>query len=246
MSSLSNLAARLPTEEFRLMAESRRVEIDFDDFRLGTPMYQAARCGKYDTIRELMRLGCMTINHPNRHGATPMHVAAGNGNFKCVQVLVEFGATVNVLDANQRSPLQYAVEGNHYQIVEFILTRCSLRPEFLTIPDHTGLTALHLAAARCDSNMIRLLVIAGCRDLEANDGDGYTPLSLVLQAPDPYDTAGILIMLGANTNLEIEEERQPEMMAILNQPISEAEISACRYDVFFSRSLTLELLQSIE
>ena len=69
----------------------------------------AARIGDIEWIRQLVKDGC-DVNAPDYDLRSPLHVAAAEGQLETVQVLLESGAAVHVVDRFGYTPLRDAVE----------------------------------------------------------------------------------------------------------------------------------------
>mmetsp|Transcript_6734 Transcript_6734/g.9304 ORF Transcript_6734/g.9304 Transcript_6734/m.9304 type:complete len:141 (+) Transcript_6734:1-423(+) len=61
------------------------------------------------------------INEKNKHGQTPLHYAAQQGNTSTVELLITHGGYVNVFTVDQNTPLHFAVAYKHKDTVEVLL-----------------------------------------------------------------------------------------------------------------------------
>ena len=69
------------------------------------------------------------LDRQNEEGATAMHVAAQKGNLRSLQVLVENGANIDILNKHSLCPLYLAVLNNHVECVRY-LTRADAKAFF--------------------------------------------------------------------------------------------------------------------
>lgn len=81
----------------------------------------AAEAGFLEMSKILLDSGA-SVNKQYQYGATPLYLAAENGHFEIVNMLLdEYGADPNLYDSGsliQCTPLMKAAENNHYKIVK--------------------------------------------------------------------------------------------------------------------------------
>eukprot|EP00252_Welwitschia_mirabilis_P004722 TRINITY_DN15015_c0_g2_i1.p1 TRINITY_DN15015_c0_g2~~TRINITY_DN15015_c0_g2_i1.p1 ORF type:complete len:461 (-),score=133.94 TRINITY_DN15015_c0_g2_i1:57-1439(-) len=92
-----------------------------------TALLSAAAAGSLGSVELLVKAGA----HVNVHagGATPMHIAADNGNVKMITCLLDAGADPNTTDEENLKPIQVAAAKGNRAIVEILFP--------LTSPDTT-------------------------------------------------------------------------------------------------------------
>ena len=90
---------------------------------------------------------------------TSLYDAAQDGDLGAVQELLDRGYPVNAFNEVERTPLHYAVLGEHFAVVEYLLRKGA------NINAHDepriGNTPLGEAASTCSLQMARLLVASG-------------------------------------------------------------------------------------
>ena len=88
-----------------------------------------------------------------------LHRAAEAGDLPAVRELLDRGCAVNAFDELGKTPLHYAVSGEHFAVVDCLLRRAA----DINAQDERviGDTPLGEAAASCSLRMARLLVAAG-------------------------------------------------------------------------------------
>ncbi|KAH1009350.1 hypothetical protein HUJ04_001716 [Dendroctonus ponderosae] len=117
-----------------------------------SPLHEAARRNYCDIIKMLSENNA-NIDLRNFYNATPLHVAAGgrkNGN--AVAVLLEQGASVDLVTDNLDLPLHKAAFSGNEQAVRLLY-----RKEFLIRKNRSGFTPLRLAEAFGRRSVVRIL-----------------------------------------------------------------------------------------
>jgi len=87
---------------------SRGIHVDREYHGI-TPLWVAARTGRYDVAEFLIRKGA-DVNFSDMRSETPLHLAARNGNMKLVQLLISKGADMDVKNIHGQTPLSIASE----------------------------------------------------------------------------------------------------------------------------------------
>ena len=98
-----------------------------------TPLMQAAEMQNLSIARLLLQREAR-INHAGRDGCTPLHIAVdisidgtlqngsrpGDEPIEFIQFLLEQGASLSLMDANGKTPLNWASAYNSKKVVEFL------------------------------------------------------------------------------------------------------------------------------
>lgn len=171
-----------------------------------SPLCWAAAHGYYETIRILLDNGARRDYRCRKFGRTPLSYAAeGLDTFhqcrsssaqcnyaKVTQILLDYGADVYTQDFGDRTPLYYAITGQHKEGLRLLLdsgvdanSRVS-RTEF----------ALHVASEYEDAAIPELLLSRGAW-VDMLDDHGRTPLSHAAEY-GRYQIARILLDTGAH------------------------------------------------
>ena len=142
-----------------------------------TPLMRSAMCGNTRSLRLLLEatadpevcksytalVGAAEENYPIIVGMLlearadpdlycPLFSAARDGNLECVRLLIAGKATVDASFVLGRTPLMQAAHGGNLRTVQLLLAS-SARCDRV---DGDGKTAMDLATARADVNMVRL------------------------------------------------------------------------------------------
>jgi hypothetical protein len=139
--------------------------------RITTPVAHAAVSDCEDMVRTLITQGS-DINTANRHGQTPLHLAADQGNSGVARTLLELGAMVDVPEtASGYTPLHYAAGHGHTDLCE-LLIRYGADPDTLT---GNMESPLHLAIEKGRTGVVGVLLKYHAR-LDIKNSNGLTPL----------------------------------------------------------------------
>lgn len=100
-------------------------------------------------------------------------MAAKNGHFEIVKLLVEHGAEIDDLTCaigNQElTPIHIAAKNGHASIVNFILLHCKIPSKVANVPlKQSGSTSLHLAAMGGHIETARILLASGANFFAKN------------------------------------------------------------------------------
>jgi hypothetical protein len=113
----------------------------------------------------------------------PLHGAAVRGNLASAQLLVERGAALDARDGMGRTPLMWAAQMGHREVVELLLAHGA---DANVVETFSGTTALMQAAAsdRGDLAIVEALLAAGA-DTSRVDEEGASALAWALRRGDP-------------------------------------------------------------
>ena len=128
-------------------------------------------------------------------------------------------------DSQGRNIIHYACYYNNLQQVQYLLSifkqqssllqnNDKLNTSLLDQPDIHGNTPLHIAASRGFSECVRLLILMGAFNMNAEDKFGRTPLHIAIQNKF-IDCSQILVQLGANIDVKDYKKRTPLHYACL-------------------------------
>ncbi|XP_061869403.1 protein phosphatase 1 regulatory subunit 12B isoform X5 [Colius striatus] len=162
-----------------------------------TALHQACIDENLDMVKFLVENGA-NVNQQDNEGWTPLHAVASCGYLNIAEYLISHGAHVAAVNSEGEVPSDIAeevamkdllLEQVKKQGVDLDLARKEEEQQMLQdarqwlnsgrIEDkkqpRTGATALHVAAAKGYSEVMRLLIQAGF-NLNVQDNDGWTPL----------------------------------------------------------------------
>lgn len=142
-----------------------------------TPLLLAASGGSADAL--FMLLGCTDIDRTVRiNGETALHVAAKEGRFATVDLLLTSGDfDPNASDHSGETALHHAVRAGHYDIVVRLLTDARTAPQ---VPNREGTTPIGLA--REHREILEVLLDDARIDPSLKETDDWTPLLAAAEA----------------------------------------------------------------
>ncbi|KAK4453700.1 hypothetical protein QBC34DRAFT_434467 [Podospora aff. communis PSN243] len=170
-----------------------------------TLLHLAACRSNADVARRLLRLDgnhAIQLKTPSRNASglalqSPLHIAAREGHRGIVKLLIDEGFPVDARDGEGRTPLSYACEGGHLEVVQILLAK--KRFAGINITDNNRRTPLSYAAAEGRVDVVAALLGDGRVDSNARDAEGKTALIRAAQHGH-NDTAVVLTMLAKDSH----------------------------------------------
>lgn len=162
-----------------------------------TALHQACIDENFDMVKFLVE-NRADVNQQDNEGWTPLHAAASCGYLNIAEYFLSHGASVSIVNNEGEVPSDLAEEPamkdlllEHVKKQGVDLEQARKEEEQQMLQDsrqwlnsgkiedtrqaRSGATALHVAAAKGYSEVLRLLIQAGY-DLDVQDHDGWTPL----------------------------------------------------------------------
>lgn len=166
-----------------------------------TPFHTAAACGSVECMEVILRHSdapADKVNELDRQRSSALHKCAFDGDVRVSRWLVEHGATIDVADAANATPLLVAVKMGQTAVVEYLLSHgadCNRQ-------DQQGNSGLHFCAVRCDLQVAQLLLNARANPRLLNT-ELNSPLHIAAQCARPDSPAweqmvGLLLMAGCD------------------------------------------------
>jgi serine/threonine-protein phosphatase 6 regulatory ankyrin repeat subunit B len=126
-------------------------------------------------LAKMIEEGTVQDEDPHVDGVTAAHVAAQGGHLESVNMLIEAGADVTIMDDEDRSPLLLAVKGN-YGDVASALVAGGADPNTPYIDDEGESHNLLLDSIIVENNEFATLLIAKGADIYSEDDHKVTTL----------------------------------------------------------------------
>ncbi len=130
----------------------------------------------------------------NYDNITPLFIAVENGNIEIVQMLLDYGAKINIRDKTRQTPIM-RLDSDATPALVNLLTRQGAKVNQV---DSEGNSALILAARDVNTDVLRALIGAGA-NVNAANKTGETPLMNAAAAGD-VESVRLLLQSGANVN----------------------------------------------
>ena len=177
-------------------AEDKIPSLPTDDPQ-AVALYRASYDGDVDTARELILSGAPVDGHIGKLHFTPLVAAAYKAHVDVLKMLLDYHASINLVDNEGSTPLLHACWENH--------TDCALAlidaGADVNLASHFGRTPLMYAAKNGDDRTVQAL-IAHKVNLDAMCSDG--PAISWAVGSGHLSTVKLLGDAGANPNLEPE------------------------------------------
>lgn len=207
-------------EAFRALLEENGAAIRYKD---GAHLIHVVAAHPFgddvDAIQMLLQRGAKVTDKDDL-GQTALHFAAGAGNRKIVQLLLEEGADVNYVGKTS-SVISLACKGGHIEVAKILFDKASL-----SFRDNKKMTPLHLAIEHLNYDDVVPLLLRKGFSVDVRDASGATPLRLAVFA-GKIDVAELLIEYGADVNA-VDSTSQTALHLVATREIRKNEYSITR------------------
>ncbi|XP_046575390.1 ankyrin repeat, PH and SEC7 domain containing protein secG-like [Haliotis rubra] len=207
--------------------ESPQHKVDKQETFVNSPLHEACRKGDLNRMIRILSKGLVDINsRDEKHGRTPLMVAAKEGHCRMFKNLMFKEAKMSEVDNDCKNALHWACEGGHAGMVECVLQQYRINinargmhplmqaahggyrdvVEFLVCTgsnvsqvDDEGNNVLHFACRGGQLDIVKYLVSQGSVDINSSNKHGKTPL--MIAAMHGYkDVFEFLVKMGANVS----------------------------------------------
>ncbi|UJR14534.1 hypothetical protein I4U23_001530 [Adineta vaga] len=189
-----------------------------------TPLIGATKYNHPDCVKRLLAHHA-NPNHQNQSGISALMLAAEQGYFECVKLLVQAGADLELAPSGQlaltmnlcgQTPLFCAAKEGRTEIVKYLLDR-GANPR---VQNHYGVSALWIPAQKGMLQVVELLLNAGADTHVAPFGNladelnitGWTPLYAAMKSRK-FDVVKLLLKRGADPNAVTKLGSTPFLLA---------------------------------
>ncbi|XP_059388147.1 caskin-2-like [Carassius carassius] len=236
------LLAKIKTNRNKLLASTKRLNVNYQDQDGFSALHHAALTGTTDLLALLLEAQA-TVDIKDSNGMRPLHYAAWQGKADSVLMLLRAGASVNGASQDGQIPLHLAAQYGHYEVSEMLLqhqsnpctvnkakkTPLDLACEFgrhkvtqlllssnmvVALLEGNGRdnNPLHLAARNGHKDIIRLLLKAGI-DINRTTKSGTALHEAALYGK----TEVVQLLLDAGIDVNIRNTYNQTALDIVNQ-----------------------------
>ena len=161
----------------------------------------AAYHGHTETVRYLVSVPEVDVNHSEDENFTALHIAAQNNHAEVVEVLIDAGADIEAKDEDGSSPLHCACRRGALNAVK-LLVKAGAE---VCVTDNIGDTCLMYAAYHGHIETVRTLLCMPEVDVNQANEHGVTPLrNAVLR--EYSDVSKLLIDAGADVDDDTDDD----------------------------------------
>ncbi|XP_063628997.1 transient receptor potential cation channel subfamily A member 1-like isoform X1 [Cydia splendana] len=167
------------SEILSLAKQSKFIDCQNDEGE--TPLFKAITNGHVACVRALLKDGA-AIDKTLPGDINVLHVAADHGHLEILKCLLEYDQSyqmLNVLTAADKrgmGPIHFAVSGNHYECVKFLLEKNADIRLRTTCSPHKSSTPLHIAAAKNYSEVAKVILAMDKTTIHEVNSMGWFPL----------------------------------------------------------------------
>lgn len=160
-----------------LLAMPDKINPNLQDDNGITALYYACQNYHLDTVKVLLANDKINPNLSNLHGLTPLALACISGKLELVKLLLP--STLNLPDRAGKTPLHYAWEYSHTEIVKTLLS-AGIDPN---IAFEEGNTLFHLACSAGETALVKALLSTQIKIKDPNlvNEKGLSPIHLAYQ-----------------------------------------------------------------
>jgi ankyrin repeat protein len=207
-----------------------------------TALFYAAQFERIILLQRLLSSYGALVDVKDKSGRTALSYAVQRNSYRSTELLLEAGAEIALEDDQGRSPLFYAVEagncaatvrlvrhmkdGNPALLLAGQMGRTKIESKLMTLEasitnwDNGILQKLLLRSAHSGrDDMVRPLVQAHGVEVDTQDADGRTPLSLAAERGH-CNIVRILSKSGANRELKDSNRQSPVDYALRDGPVT--------------------------
>eukprot|EP00919_Chromeraceae_sp_WS-2016_P008024 GHVR01018962.1.p1 GENE.GHVR01018962.1~~GHVR01018962.1.p1 ORF type:complete len:165 (-),score=36.01 GHVR01018962.1:267-761(-) len=146
-------------------------------------MIECARHGEMDELLSYLERG-MDVNYVDKYNNTALHKASANGHLDIVKLLVDTYKAKSIPNQSGNTPLNWAVQNRHKEVVRFLLAEAGGTDAHHT--NEFGKDALSEAVSRGDEQTAQIILCYTCGDTDTTD---TLPCQPVVESDEVFNEA---------------------------------------------------------
>ena len=158
-----------------------RADVNHADGKGRTALLHSVNAGSIDLVKVLISRGANVHISENHNGATPLALAASDGNLEIVNELLKSKADVHCTDFGGNTPLMLSSKNGHKHVVQALFEHGSK----IEHTDKQGDTALVHAATNGRTEVLKFLIYSKANVNHVNKKDGLSALMSIANTK-PY------------------------------------------------------------
>ena len=183
-------------------------------------LYEAMIKNKLNKVRGILR----SVVHPDvelvnvediesaEYGCCPVHIACRRGRSELLQLLIECGCDVNIVDSDNETPLHKAARAHSFECVQLLLDHDAKVNSVTNCHKTALLVAVETYQSDSSLDTIEALLKRGC-NVNLQDLTGLSPLHVAVENANAKLTE-LLLKHNANVNAQCEVGETPLMYAV--------------------------------
>jgi ankyrin repeat protein len=183
-----------------------------------SPLKCVVQANAVEALKKLIEQSYIDLDEQDDDGFSAAMTAAANGYIEAFRLLVHAGANIKLQNRFGDTAISLSELNQHGEAIEKVIIEYALKEGYNY---SASIHALHRAARRGDLDLVCMLARKGY-DVNASDGDGYTPLMLAAREGHGK-VCELLISRGAQCDLENERCETALSLAMKNGYKNEAE-----------------------
>jgi ankyrin repeat protein len=177
----------------RLLLKQQKIDTEAKDILGRTPLLWAAKCG-HNRVVELLLQKHADVEATGNVCSMPGWFC-GTSHLASLEWLLDNDNDIDRDHDNGRTPLLWAVQGSHYEVVSLLLTWNAN----VEARDSFGRTSLSVASEIGHKEIVKLLIGNEKVHIDGKDKDGWSPLFWAAKKGHK-DVVEMLLVNGANPN----------------------------------------------
>ncbi|MGI4749294.1 MAG: ankyrin repeat domain-containing protein [Janthinobacterium lividum] len=221
---------------------TKGVDVNQMDAEGNTVLINAASSNRDTAVLAMLLPHVKNINQANQKGATALTMAVRSNSPVVVSYLIGKGALVNVTDHDGNNLAYYLMQsyssqnggggqgdrsGANNQKTDDFKAKIKLLQDkgfSVTTPQKNGNTLYHLAVAKNDFSLVKLIQPLGI-DINAKNNEGMTALHKAAMISKDDNLLKYLVSIGAKTNIETNFKETAFDLASENESLTKNKVS---------------------